>query len=330
MHFEYIKIMKLFLIFLAVSLSISANAGLKSSVSSFKTKLCKFSFDRIDPLEVYEYLFDWGWNHSKKNKAISRELEHLETDRSAPLIKPEQGDGRPFSLIKFSQEIEANESKLFPKPSIRPEDMQIAKEFGSHPFVIGGVNQTKELKNTFSITGVPLADLTAKAYPTHGTTGHPRQSDVGWIRKDQLLSQILIFDNALVVDKKQLTHQIIATPLLLAIEKVNKLNPKGADWTMEGSFQFQGKNYKFKVDTPYGRNSATKRHLHSGWSNGNTQGSFFLDSIFGNYNLSIKNPKGKTLQIDSVTPHLIYRYGFYQGGVYRTPPNEIINFFGIQ
>jgi len=34
--------------------------------------------------------------------------------------------------------------------------------------------------------------------------------------------------------------------------------------------------------------------------------------------------------MDALTPHMVYRYGFYQGGKYRTDPKRIIEFFGIR
>jgi hypothetical protein len=60
------------------------------------------------------------------------------------------------------------------------------------------------------------------------------------------------------------------------------------------------------------------------------QWSPFKDGISANWIYEIKDVKsGEVLMGDTLTPYLIDQYGFYQGGVYRKSPLEIINFFNL-
>jgi len=82
----------------------------------------------------------------------------------------------------------------------------------------------------------------------------------------------------------------------------------------------------------------TKQNLRltgSGWTGRGVQGSFFNDELFSNnvYVIEKVAPapgEQKSFAIDGLTPHLIHRYGFYQGGEYRQGPDAIAKFFGIK
>lgn len=60
------------------------------------------------------------------------------------------------------------------------------------------------------------------------------------------------------------------------------------------------------------------------------QGSPFNDEYFTNYVLAIsKKGTDQKIVVDGLTPYLIYRYGFYQGGEFRVSPEDIARFFQL-
>lgn len=137
-----------------------------------------------------------------------------------------------------------------------------------------------------------------------------------------------------------LTHQQIASPLLSAIEAYTQKDQSIVDIggerfeisskQMEGSVDFTNPD-----DKNFEENFQKLRRNQSGWTGRGVQGSPFNDEIFSNRIYTIKrlNPapgQVPSITIDGITPHLIYRYGFYQGGTYRTEPSTIANFFGLK
>ncbi len=165
----------------------------------------------------------------------------------------------------------------------------------------------------------------------------------------EALRNLLLSDNQ-AARNLGLSHQWIAQPLLMGIAaglSENEDKPKPV------FFAYMGVQYKISTEMMGGEVDIVglvsksskefaekKRRMgvpagtlgDSGWTGRGTQGSFFNDEIFSNrlYKFERLDSEGRTIDtlvIDGMTPHLIYRYGFYQGGEYRTPPEKIANFF---
>ncbi len=130
-----------------------------------------------------------------------------------------------------------------------------------------------------------------------------------------------------------LTHQMIAEALLSGIEQHvmgtgHKINIKGRE------FEVIAEELDSSTEPDKVMPIDEKRKKSSGWMGRGVQGSFLNDELFMNQPFTFKKldakPGEKTqLTIDGLTPHLIYRYGFYQGGEYRTDPADIADFFGL-
>ena len=113
-----------------------------------------------------------------------------------------------------------------------------------------------------------------------------------------------------------------------------KTRSVAADEALEVPFSFKnlrGIEEKYLITgIPMGRLIKPKKR--SGWGIMATQGSPFHDDIQANWIVTIRHATSKTkvLTIDALTPHLMYRYGFYQGGFYRkSGPQDIAKFFGL-
>ena len=188
---------------------------------------------------------------------------------------------------------------------------------------------------------------------------YSRVSSDGFLHVDQDLRGILLIDNQ-SARNLHLTHQKIAEPLLLAIQKFEeplKQPRKDAEPHKEPSkavpkerevatVQADGMPFTFKdakgVERKYlikgiPMGLLVKSKKKSGWGVDGTQGSPFHDDLQANWILQIlqadaggKPTVAPPLTIDALTPYLIYRYGFYQGGQYRKfGPVEIARFFGL-
>ncbi|MBI4405689.1 MAG: hypothetical protein HY537_16140 [Deltaproteobacteria bacterium] len=169
-----------------------------------------------------------------------------------------------------------------------------------------------------------------------------RASSDGFITKRQTLKDVLLEDNK-QVQKMGLNHQKLAEPILMAIEELYRM-PGKRGRPESFSFYFGGQTYTVNVgpmlpgtwhdvEPPTGENERRRYNYESnipqtGWVGAGVQGSFFNDELFTDLVLTFtRNSDNKKLTIDGLTPHLIYRYGFYQGGQYRIAPLEIAQFF---
>lgn len=155
------------------------------------------------------------------------------------------------------------------------------------------------------------------------------------------LQDLLIRDNKLVRETGN-THQELASPLLDGIKHYTH--------HLKTEFEHQGQKYKITSQMMGG---AVEQHFpaslsqpkeneirrdsrkESGWTGFGVQGSPFNDELFSNrvYTFTKINSSGQlgdSFTIDGLTPHMIHRYGFYQGGDYRTDPKKIIDFFGVK
>lgn len=248
------------------------------------------------------------------------------------------------------------------KPFYYKDDVQKDK---NHAFLIGGVNSEQTLKKITQITGLPLEELESRMYgsgnkgmgiyikdfdnflhnnPTWKKTSYclQRNSSTGFLAKSQKLRDVLIKDNRTVLSSG-LTHQKVAAPLIQAIKqfeenqnnfvikaKKEKALPKvilnGKEYLILPQYMVSIDAHPFSIEGFI----TDKPEYRSGWVGFGIQGSSFNDELFANWAFTLVDPKTKKrLAIDALTPHLIHRYGFYQGGPYRVAPEEIINFFGL-
>ena len=229
---------------------------------------------------------------------------------------------------------------------------------------IAGVNTNAELMAAESLTGVSFRDLDLRA-KSGGDGGHvlsahfkKPQTDkerawkaawgqwgtparlAGFLEEGQDLKQVLIADNSWVLGRG-LSHQQIAEPILRgmhALESANRANKvdvlrgvlgKRGRFAKPVVFKFGGKRYRIAASPTAG--TMYFDGPRSGWIRIGTQGSFFNDGLYSGYHYQITDlSKSRTISGDALTPHLIYRYGFYQGGKYRQEPKAIVVFFNLR
>ena len=231
---------------------------------------------------------------------------------------------------------------------------------GENSFTVCGINSNEVLKAITSITGVRLNTLEKRAVGLQHNDADlgvtlfqgecpvewkginnlsARHSGQGFIWESQSLRALLLQDNYKVFERCRLTHQKLARPLLIALREfeTKKKGEKGVEFSYEGE---GGKWLKYRVDgEQMGANSglqigADMRNVfRSGWVGIGVQGSFFNDELFADWIFKITklsgDKKGSELSGDALTPHLIYRYGFYQGAYYRIHPERIARFFEL-
>ena len=236
-----------------------------------------------------------------------------------------------------------------PKPFQYDADVKAAGGDAKKAFVVGGSNSEDVIASMKTVTGVDIDDLTRRssASPGGGTyntdpTGfsgpftqdiHLRRSHAGFLKPGVSMRQQLLQDNRLV-RSLGLAHQEIASPLLEIAKAVESAgtNFKKVDVVVNG------KKYVVEVDMMPGGGNALFNLNGSirpsgGWRSSSlptTQGSIFNDHLFSNWAFRIMNEAGQIFRGDALTPQLIHRYGFYQGGEYRLDPRRIVEFFHLQ
>lgn len=238
-------------------------------------------------------------------------------------------------------------AERFTKPFIYQSDFETD---GDASFIVGGDNETEKLRKISTITGEDFKTLNLRMRGTGDiTTGaianslleklphwqtinnqNQRRSGPGFLMPNQDLRQMLIKDND-IVKSLGLNHQQIAAPLLTIIAAVEENGEK------EVEVEISSVPYSVKAIHMGGeyhlsnfRSNDERDNFHSGWIGYGTQGSCFKDELFANWYFSVTNQVNEqVLMIDALTPHLIHRYGFYQGGPFRKRPEEISKFFGL-
>lgn len=237
--------------------------------------------------------------------------------------------------------------------TIQPVETSVPTSNGQ-AFVIGGSNSTETIQNMRTITGARLEDLDRRARGQSGsfsrdTAGFQspfdngvefRRSMEGWLAPGETMRSRLVADNDIVLSQG-LTHQAVARPLLQMEEAVERalagrIGSPGGDIN-NTSFEHNGRRYEVEVRTmPGGGDVFSSSTPSAGWRRtggqvGTTQGSIFNDHLFSNWAFKIRDVRtGEVLRGDALTPQLIHRYGFYQGGPYRMPPESIIRFFNLR
>jgi hypothetical protein len=203
----------------------------------------------------------------------------------------------------------------------------------------------------------PYGDLFWGAATNRGQ----RISTEGFLNADQSLRELLIKDNQ-QARTARLSHQDIASPLIAAMLEMQKRVLSNENISTGDEFEFHyptgasKKTFKvsvtdmqdFEIDPrvhpdAYRKNYSASGNLNalmadfrkrtkrytSGWVGWGVQGSPFEDDLFASCVLTFKAPDGETLTVDCLTPQLVHRYGFYQGGKYRVAPDKIVSFFNI-
>ncbi len=174
-------------------------------------------------------------------------------------------------------------------------------------FTIGGKNETATIRKLTEINGRSIADLERDMRPgAKSEVG----SDAGFLGKDEKLIDILVEDNKYVVDDRGLTHQELARAMhalgAIAMWQYGKR-------TSGTEVIYRGRRFKTTAVRTRG-----------------TQSSPFLDGIESGDNVTVENVEtGKKLEYALLVPHLIERYGFYEGhGTrYRVEPAKIVELF---
>jgi hypothetical protein len=168
-------------------------------------------------------------------------------------------------------------------------------------FVVGGVNDSLVIAKAGSFNGRTIEDLERDMRPGGLST-------LGFLGKDERLIDILALDNRDVVETRKLTHQDLARPLHVvgAIALAHGLKEPV-------EFVYRGTRFKGTAQTFRGV-------VHSP----------FEDGTKTNAAVKIWNQdNGKTLSYSLLVPHLIERYGFYEGKgtPYRVEPGAILEAF---
>ena len=175
-------------------------------------------------------------------------------------------------------------------------------------FLVGGKNDTALIKKLTALNGRTIAALEKDMRPGAKSEVGSR---LGFLGKDEKLLEILAEDNDYVVGKLGLTHQELAKHLHI-IGTVAEKHAKPGD--KEGfTFQYQGRRYNVKFTTFRGI-------MHSP----------FLDETKTNSEADLTNlTTGAKLKYSRLVPHMIERYGFYEGHgtPYRVDPHAIVAVF---
>ncbi len=279
-----------------------------------------------------------------------RASRHTEVIRSGPNDTP-----IPIAIAPYHRV--ADETQTIPSEYVYQSDLF---EDGRNVFVVGRSNSDDVIKNMTQMTGLSIATLERRMRGGGGTShersktegyqsGHPfdqedtyhylRKSGHGQLLPGQGLQEILLADNHAVRDVLHTNHQRVAEPLLFALNTYERAVSTGQRMLRDSNgervvnFTFQGRRYSIVGKDMGGAYFSERGNHRSGWigGHGGVQGSPFNDEIFANWEYTIRDEQtGETLSGDAVTPHLIYRYQFYQGGPYRMAPENIVRFFRLR
>ncbi len=176
-------------------------------------------------------------------------------------------------------------------------------------FVVGGENATGLIRKLTEINGRKIADLEKDMRPG-------KLSGSGFLGKDERLLEVMADDNTLVVEKFGLTHQELARHLHLVgaigLRHYTEQSKSGRKLTAT-EFLYHGKRFRVQVECSRGK-----------------QGSPFEDGTASGCNATVENlGNGKKLTYGLLVPHMIERYGFYEGKgtSYRVEPRAVVEVF---
>ncbi len=193
----------------------------------------------------------------------------------------------------------ADYTKVDPKTlGIEPCPVEKDEKTG---FLVGGKNETARIAKLPSIAGRTIKQLEKDMRP--GVL-----SRLGFLGKDESLLEILAADNRFVVETKGLTHQELGKHLHI----VGAIAVKHAQ-DNPYEFLYHGKRFK-----------ATAKTFP------NFVESPFDDGTRANAAVNLWNvASGKTIAFSTLVPHIVERYGFYEGKgtTYRVEPQAILDAF---
>jgi hypothetical protein len=228
---------------------------------------------------------------------------------------------------------------------------------GGHQFKEYGVNSNETIQAATEIAGQRhLDDISSRE-----TFGGADLS--GMVTVGKTFRQMLLEDN-MAVRNQGLSHEQVAAPILAALKEVEKkfqssgLPPaklRIVDGVASGpgqgpdsewvDFEFNQISYQVKAHLMMDSFGSLLRQMGdrsnrpiSGYANDlDLAGSRITvarsvgnDRVVANYDIVIRRKSDSALfAIDALSPHLISRFGFYQGGAYRRNPADIINFFQL-
>lgn len=175
-------------------------------------------------------------------------------------------------------------------------------------FLVGGKNETALIRKLTELSARKIADLEKDMRPGAKSEVGTR---LGFLGKDEKLLDILAEDNDFVLGKLGLTHQELAKHLHI----VGAIAAKHAkDGDKEGfNFQYHGRRYNVKF-------TVFRGIAHSPFYDGTK-----TNTVADLTNLT----KGTKLNYSRLVPHMIERYGFYEGHgtPYRVDPRAIVAVF---
>jgi len=171
-------------------------------------------------------------------------------------------------------------------------------------FVVGGKNDSALVKGLKEINGRTIADLEKDMRPGAKTEVG---AEKGFLGPEEKLVDVLVADNQLVVEELGLTHQRLAKHLhaMGAIGFWQEKHKRGGT-----EFIYQGRRFKVVVV------------MWKGY-----QLSPFMDGTRTAADATVQNlDNGKKLGYSLLVPHMIERYGFYEGKgtPYRVDPRQVI------
>lgn len=194
-----------------------------------------------------------------------------------------------------------------------PQDFNFAYtdpvQDGESPFLIAGQNQTELIRSLSSLNGRSIEELEAQMRP--GASGE-EGSIAGFLGGYESLLTVLANDNDFVIDELKTDHQSLARPLLL-IGYFAEANAYG--------------------DDPVGIRLGELRLQVQCVSYKGFQYSPFFDQTRANSDVTVRNlDTGFELKYSLLVPHMIERYGFYEGEgtQYRVSPKDIGQLLGIR
>jgi hypothetical protein len=162
-------------------------------------------------------------------------------------------------------------------------------------FVVGGRNVTAAIGKLTELNGQPVEDLQQEMRPGINSTK-------GFLGADEKLLDILAEDNAYVVDQLGLTHQELAKHLHVLGELA--FRHQGQEILYHGRrFKLGGATFRGSIDSPFEDGTRTNREA------------------------SLENlDNGKRLKYSLLVPHMVERYGFYEGHgtPFRVDPRDIL------
>ena len=207
------------------------------------------------------------------------------------------------ALTLFAAGAVSSAQELKDYTKTKPEDLGVKlvepMKDAKTGFIVGGKNSTDVIRKLTAINDIKIADLERVMRPG-------KLSNLGFLGKDEKLVDVLVMDNELIVDKLGLTHQEIARHLHV----LGAIGVQREKENATGEFLYHGR--KFKTSAIFARGF---------------QESPFQDDTKSNTIVTIVNvDAGKTLPCALLVPHMIERYGFYEGKgtPYRVDPLKIL------